>query len=73
MMGLPTELLNEPGQDAPDVDHLLRLMRMDKKNRDGQYRFVFTTEAGKAVWGVPVTEDEIRRAVAKYSSKAGED
>ena len=73
MMRLPIELLNEPGQDAPDVDHLLRLMRMDKKNRDGQYRFVFTTEAGKAVWGVPVTEDEIRRAVAKYSSKAGED
>lgn len=73
MLGLPTDLQKEPGQDAPDVDHLLRLMRMDKKSRDGQYRFVFTTEAGKAVWGVPVTEEEIRRTVAKYSADTKED
>jgi 3-dehydroquinate synthase len=57
--GLPTR--------APDLDpqKVLAVMGRDKKRRaaDEAHRFVLLEGVGKPVWGVPVPEEEARRAI----------
>jgi 3-dehydroquinate synthase len=57
--GLP---LKVPGVE---VERVLSAMDRDKKRRaDGEgYRFVLLEDVGKPLWGVPVGEEEARRAI----------
>ncbi len=57
-MGLPAEV-----PSCMDADKLIELMRMDKKSRDGEFRFVLPVAPGKVAFGVPVSEEEIREAL----------
>jgi len=59
-MGLPSEV-----PSCMDADKLIELMRMDKKTRDGQFRFVLPVSPGKVAFGVPVSEAEIREALGE--------
>lgn len=66
---LPTCVPAAPGHEKPDSAQLLSLMKMDKKTRGGQIRFVFTTEPGKVVYGVPVSEEEIVKALEECEAQ----
>ena len=57
-MGLPAEV-----PSCMEADKLIELMRMDKKTRDGEFRFVLPVAPGKVAFGVPVSEEEIREAL----------
>jgi 3-dehydroquinate synthase len=47
-----------------EVEKVLSAMTRDKKRRAGDgYRFVLLEDVGKPLWGVPVGEDEARRAI----------
>lgn len=48
---------------APDTEAVLAAMARDKKRRAGELRFVLLEGVGNPVWGVPVGEDEVRRAI----------
>ncbi len=50
---------------ALDADAVLWAMARDKKRRAGDrgHRFVLLEGVGSPVWGVPVGEDEVRRAI----------
>jgi 3-dehydroquinate synthase len=48
-----------------EVERVLSAMARDKKRRTaaGEYRFVLLEDVGKPLWGVPVSEEEARRAM----------
>jgi 3-dehydroquinate synthase len=47
-----------------EVEKVLSAMDRDKKRRSGDgYRFVLLEDVGKPLWGVPVGEEEARRAI----------
>jgi len=50
MVGLPTKICDIPGveTEGADVEDLARLMRQDKKVRDGQLAFVLVRDIGQA-------------------------
>ncbi|HSL01768.1 MAG TPA: 3-dehydroquinate synthase [Rubrobacteraceae bacterium] len=48
---------------ATDTDAVLSAMARDKKRRGGGLRFVLLEGVGNPAWGVPVGEDEVRRAI----------
>lgn len=54
MLGLPVRI---PEFMAPQ--EVIHLMKMDKKARDGQIRFVLSLEPGRVQYGVPVADEEI--------------
>jgi len=57
---------------APEVSALLQAMVVDKKNRDGQIRFVLLRSPG--AWEVvPVEEDVIRATLEEWASRSGEE
>ena len=55
------------GAPAVEVDRVISAMDHDKKRRSGDgaegYRFVLLEDVGKPLWGVPVDEEEARRAI----------
>ena len=58
--GLPVEA------SAADPGKVLAAMARDKKRRSGdgpEHRFVLLEDIGRPVWGVPITDDEARRAI----------
>jgi 3-dehydroquinate synthase len=56
--GLPLEVT------SVQVEKALAAMGRDKKRRAGDgYRFVLLEDVGKPLWGVPVGEEEARRAI----------
>ncbi len=59
-VGLPVDF-----PAALEAEELIRLMKMDKKVRQGKTLFVLPTEPGKVEFGVEVTEEEIREALRK--------
>lgn len=71
LVGLHEELLRSAGlptrTPAVPVERVLAAMGRDKKRRvsdqAGRYRFVLLEDVGKPVWGVPVGEDRVRRAI----------
>ncbi|MGB3635892.1 MAG: 3-dehydroquinate synthase [Rubrobacteraceae bacterium] len=52
--GLPTKL------PALESEKILAAMGRDKKRRGGEHRFVLLEDVGRPVWGVPVSESEVR-------------
>ena len=48
-----------------DADELIRLMKMDKKVRQGKTLFVLPAEPGKVSFGVEASEEEIRETLRK--------
>lgn len=49
-----------------DPEKVLAAMARDKKRRSADastHRFVLLEDAGRPKWGVPVTDDEARRAI----------
>ena len=50
---------------ALEAKDLIRLMKMDKKTRQGQIQFVLPVGPGKVQYGVPVSEEEIVRCLEK--------
>jgi 3-dehydroquinate synthase len=58
MSGLPTRL-----GDKYNIDELLEAMRLDKKARNGQLRFVLLKRLGEAVVSDAVTDDDIKEIV----------
>jgi 3-dehydroquinate synthase len=68
LVGLHEKLLNSAGLPLTvpnvEVDKVLSAMGRDKKRRaGGEYNFVLLEEVGRPLWGVPVAEDEARRAI----------
>jgi 3-dehydroquinate synthase len=68
LVALHEDLLNSAGLPLKvrniEVGKALSAMGRDKKRRAGdEYRFVLLEDIGKPVWGVPVGEDEARRAM----------
>lgn len=63
-MGLPVDF-----PASLDEDELIRLMKMDKKVRQGKTRFVLSEEPGSARFGVEVSEEEIRKVLGKSADK----
>jgi 3-dehydroquinate synthase len=68
LAGLHEDLLRSAGLPlrAPnvEVEKVLSAMSRDKKRRGGgEYRFVLLEDVGKPVWGIPVSEEEARRAI----------
>jgi 3-dehydroquinate synthase len=70
LVGLHEDLLHSAGlttkAPATDPGKVLSAMARDKKRRSGDvsaHRFVLLEDPGRPVWGVPVTEDEARRAI----------
>jgi 3-dehydroquinate synthase len=68
LVALHEDLIHSAGLPlkVPDVevDKVLSAMSHDKKRRAGdEYRFVLLEEVGRPLWGVPVGEDEARRAI----------
>jgi 3-dehydroquinate synthase len=59
-VGLPTKAKLRP----PQITALLRAMRLDKKVRGGELRFVLIQRLGEACWNQPVPETLIREALA---------
>ncbi len=59
-VGLPVDF-----PAALEADKLVRLMKMDKKVRQGKTFFVLSTEPGNARFGVEVSEEEIRETLRK--------
>lgn len=57
-LGLPVDL-----PAALEAEEILRLMRMDKKVRQGQIQFVLPTQPGEVIFGAPVSEKEIMEAM----------
>ena len=55
------------GAPAVEVERVISAMDHDKKRRSGDgaegYRFVLLEDVGKPLWGVPVDEEEARRAI----------
>ena len=55
------------GAPAFEVERVISAMDHDKKRRSGDsaegYRFVLLEDVGKPLWGVPVDEEEARRAI----------
>lgn len=51
-----------------DYETLFALMRNDKKNSRGNFRMVLLDKIGKAVFDVPCSENEIRKALDFYRS-----
>lgn len=52
--------------DATDHHRLLELMRNDKKNQGGQFRFTLLTGIGSARVDVPVTAAQVQEALDHY-------
>src|ERR687894_826426 len=69
LVTLHEDLLSSAGLPlrAPAVEtgKVLAAMGTDKKRRTGeaQHRFVLLEDVGRPVWGVPVAEEEARRAI----------
>jgi 3-dehydroquinate synthase len=68
LVALHEDLLRSAGLPlkvpAVDVEKALSAMGRDKKRRAGsEYRFVLLEDVGKPLWGVPVGEEEARRAI----------
>jgi 3-dehydroquinate synthase len=68
LAGLHEDLLRSAGLPlrAPnvEVEKVLSAMGRDKKRRaGGEYRFVLLEDVGKPLWGIPVGEEEVRRAI----------
>jgi 3-dehydroquinate synthase len=68
LVALHEDLLHSAGLPikAPnvEVDKVLAAMSRDKKRRTGDaYRFVLLEDVGRPLWGVPVSDDEARRAI----------
>lgn len=59
-VGLPTRVKLRPSQMAA----LLRAMRLDKKVRDGELRFVLIQRLGEVCWNQPVSEKLIQDVLA---------
>jgi 3-dehydroquinate synthase len=57
-LGLPVDL-----PAALEAEEVLRLMRMDKKVRQGQIQFVLPTQPGEVIFGAAVSEKEIIEAM----------
>ncbi len=51
-----------------DYEELFALMRNDKKNSRGNFRLVLLDKIGKAVFDVPCSENEVRKALDFYRS-----
>lgn len=70
-----TELLREAGLPVEmpefDAEKVLGAMRRDKKRASadgaGTHRFVLLEEVGRPVWGVSVSNDEVRRVLERAS------
>ena len=52
-----------------DWESIKKLMRFDKKNRDGQLQFVLLKSLGEAVVGQSVSEEDLDSAFAFYSGQ----
>ena len=70
LLGLHEDLLRSAGlptkAPAADTERVLAAMGRDKKRRSGDgsaHRFVLLEDVGRPAWGVPVTDDEARRAI----------
>ena len=68
LLALHEDLLHAAGLPLKargvDVEKALSAMGRDKKRRAGDdYRFVLLEGVGRPLWGVPVGEDETRRAI----------
>lgn len=59
-LGLPVEIPKDLSAKA-----LLDTMKHDKKSRGGRIRFVFSPAEGQAVYGIPVSEEEILTVLSK--------
>ncbi|RYD77158.1 MAG: 3-dehydroquinate synthase [Sphingobacteriales bacterium] len=51
-----------------DYEEIFALMRNDKKNSRGNFRLVLLDKIGKAVFDVPCSENEVRKALDFYRS-----
>lgn len=52
---------------TPEDDHrILELMRNDKKNTDGAFRFTLLQRIGEGRVGVPASADDVRQALEAY-------
>jgi 3-dehydroquinate synthase len=68
LVGLHEDLLRSAGLPlkVPDVEvkKVLSAMGHDKKRRDGdEYSFVLLEDVGRPLWGVPVSEEGVRKAI----------
>ena len=59
-VGLPTELSDIPGGEAPTADHLVDLMGQDKKVLDGQLTFILARDIGAAFVTRDVAASQVR-------------
>lgn len=50
-------------------DNILKLMKSDKKNINGEYRFALLDSVGKACYDVPVSPDFVEESLMFYSEK----
>jgi 3-dehydroquinate synthase len=69
LVALHKDLLSSAGlplqAPAVEIEKVLAAMGHDKKRRtgDARHRFVLLEDVGRPVWGVPVHEEEARRAI----------
>jgi 3-dehydroquinate synthetase len=69
LVALHEDLLSSAGLPlrvpAVETEKVLAAMGRDKKRRtaDARQRFVLLEDVGRPVWGVPVAEEEVRRAI----------
>ena len=71
LAGEQDELLRAAGlplhADGIDANAALAAMGRDKKRRLGEagHRFVLLEDVGRPVWGVPVTDEEVRKVMGE--------
>jgi len=51
---------------ATDHHRVIELMRSDKKNKEGGFRFTLLTDIGRAITDVPVTAAQAADALDHY-------
>jgi 3-dehydroquinate synthase len=54
---------------ATDHHRLIELMRNDKKNREGSFRFTLLGGIGQALIDVPVTAAQVKEAIDHYRER----
>ena len=59
-VGLPTDISDIPGGEAPTADHLVDLMGQDKKVVDGQLTFILARDIGAAFVTRDVAANRVR-------------
>jgi len=49
-----------------DIDHLMEIMKHDKKNKGGKFNFSLLRKLGKAVHDIDVDDEIIRESIEFY-------